>query len=40
MATAGWEKQRMIERERAALDLGWERDDKWARCIIEWIEGD
>ena len=26
------------DRERAALDLGWERDDKWGRCVIKWIK--
>jgi hypothetical protein len=28
------------DRDRAALDLGWERNVKWARYVIEWIEGD
>jgi hypothetical protein len=40
MAVAALEKQRKIYRERAALDLGWERNVKWARYVIEWIEGD
>jgi hypothetical protein len=28
------------DRGRAVLDLGWEGNDKWVQCAIEWTEGD